>query len=700
MQILPLIQSRTASATADAALTGGAGLGSRQSAIFASILDTARASSSAKSAAKSAMSLATDQSQDREYADVTEAAAAPNEDDLKTLPLTREDIAALRTELKDQGFTDEELDAMEERAGDGTGMTWGELMTEVEKKVATTEKSEKKTIANDDQVQLLGLLGKLGFSQEQSQQMLDALSRGETQSVWTSINEKLDGLSGDESFHVSSSEMTALGRAMNLSEDAQSRLAALFEQSGAEAGLSGQGIVTAMGLVKNELVAQIGKENQALADFREAASSVLANAWQRETTGRDSDLYQDDVARKAGQIVAMSNEQDGTDTAGAADFDALADVPLAGEGTVVESGTSQGQSEASEQSGQAEVFGQTEQTELTEQTEQTEQTELTELTEQTGQTRQAAQTELTGQARQAGQTEQTGQTETPRPAVTAELAAKAGAVAAEQASLAGQGGETTATPAPVQAEIVPSAAAKTVTTASPGIVTQDAAQFSGGQQGASGENAFGQSSQEGSMAELMSKIRFGGRTGTVQTTATAETTPAMAAMDALKTSSTSQQAKTFDPALAARVARQVETGILKGVDQEARQLTLNLTPDELGPLQVTLTVKDKEIRAVITADNADTAAILQDQAAAIKQTLEDQGFKVTKLDVQTGLAQDNQTAAWDSPERHNEAREQREALERIRSSVRLAREAAASDVDSAAIPGAMTARAAGLDLFA
>jgi flagellar hook-length control protein FliK len=180
MQILPLIQSRTASATADAALTGGAGLGSRQSAIFASILDTARASSSAKSAAKSAMSLATDQSQDREYADVTEAAAAPNEDDLKTLPLTREDIAALRTELKDQGFTDEELDAMEERAGDGTGMTWGELMTEVEKKVATTEKSEKKTIANDDQVQLLGLLGKLGFSQEQSQQMVSRATNRST----------------------------------------------------------------------------------------------------------------------------------------------------------------------------------------------------------------------------------------------------------------------------------------------------------------------------------------------------------------------------------------------------------------------------------------------------------------------------------------------------------------------------------------
>ncbi|OLN26269.1 hypothetical protein DVDV_2768 [Desulfovibrio sp. DV] len=634
MQILPLIQSRSASATTDAALTGSAGLGSRQTALFASMLDSARAGSSISSAA-------TTLSEDRESTEVAQAAAAPSDEDLKKLPMTREDIAALRPELKDQGFTDAELDAMEDRAGDGTGLTWGELMTEVEKKVATTEKSGKKAIANDDQVQLLGLFGKLGFTQDESQQMIDALSRGETQSVWSSINGKLDTLSSNESFSLNASEMTALGRSMNLSEDAQSRLAALFTQAGAEAGLSGQGLVGAMGLVKNELAAQIGKENQALADFRDAASSVLANAWQREATNRNSDLHQDDVARKAGQIVAMSNEQ-GESGSG---LDALADVPLAGQG-------------------------------------------LNQGTDPTG----------AGTATVAGEASaQTTQANASHSAVTAELAGKAGAVAAEQAVLTGQTGEAAQQTAQPDTATVPTPKAATVTQAATGQTTTN---FSGGQQGASGENAFGQGSQDGSMAELMSKIRFGGKAdATSQIAQTAETTPAMAAMDALKTSSANQSGKILDPALAARVARQVETGILKGVAQEAKQLTVNLSPDELGPVSVTLSVKDKEVRAVITADNADTAAVLQEQAAKIKQTLEDQGFKVTKLDVQTGLAQDKQ-AGWDSPERHNEAREQREAQERIRSSVRLAREAAATDFDSAAIPGAMTARAAGLDLFA
>ena len=49
-------------------------------------------------------------------------------------------------------------------------------------------------------------------------------------------------------------------------------------------------------------------------------------------------------------------------------------------------------------------------------------------------------------------------------------------------------------------------------------------------------------------------------------------------------------------------------------------------------------------------------------------------------------------------EKHRHARE---ALERVRSSARLAREAVGFDADSlSAIPGAMTARATGLDLFA
>ncbi|EKO39476.1 MAG: flagellar hook-length control protein [Solidesulfovibrio magneticus str. Maddingley MBC34] len=647
MQILPLIQRRTQSVMADAAATGGSSLGSRQSALFASLLDNARASS-----ASSSTTVAPTTRDDVDSAPPpASAAASPSEADIKTLPVTREDIAALRDELKDKGFSDSELDDMEAKAGDGKSMTWGELMDEVEKKVSSTDKGEKKTIANDDQVQILGLLGKLGFTADQSQQMVEALSRGETQSVMSAINEKLAGMSGDGEVKVGASEMTALGRALNLSEEAQSRLASLLGES---SGQTGQGIVSAMSLVKNELLAQTGLENQKMAEFREAASGLLQNAWQRDPTGRSSDLHQDDVARKAGQIVAMSHDQGDGKADGGNGLNALADVPQDGKG----------------------VGGK----------------------------------ETLAAAQAATDEAPSGKTVEPKTGAHAELAAKAGAVAAEQATLAGNAADASAK-AQGQPEVAPQAKEHAASTP---VQNAEVHQQSGsGQQGAAGGNAFGfgqngqnaQTGQEGhdeSMAELMGKIRFAGRTATGQIVGqSAETSPTLAAMDALKTAQSGQQTKNMDPALAARVVRQVENGILKGAGQEAKQLTLNLTPDELGKVQVTLTVKDKEVRAVISADNADTTAMLQEHASKIKQSLEEQGFKVSEVEVRSQLAQDNQTASWDSPERHNEAREQREALERIRSSVRLARDSAGVSGDGAsAMPAAMTARAAGLDLFA
>jgi flagellar hook-length control protein FliK len=646
MQILPLIQRRTQSVMADAAATGGSSLGSRQSALFASLLDNARASSASSSTTVAPTTMADVDS----APPAASAAASPSEADLKTLPVTREDIAALRDELKDKGFSDAELDDMEAKAGDGKGMTWGELMDDVEKKVSSTGKGEKKTIANDDQVQILGLLGKLGFTADQSQQMVEALSRGETQSVMSAINEKLAGMSSENEVKVGASEMTALGRALNLSEEAQSRLASLLGQS---SGQAGQGIVSAMAMVKNELLTQTGLENQKMAEFREAASGVLQNAWQRDTTGRSSDLHQDDVARKAGQIVAMSHEEGDAKADGGNGLNALADVPLDGKG----------------------------------------------VGKETPAAAQAATDEAS-----------TGKAVEPKAGAHAELAAKAGAVAAEQASLAGNAAEASSK-AQGQPEVAPQAKEHA---ASAPVQNAEVHQSTGsGQQGAAGGNAFGfgqngqntSSGQDGhdeSMAELMGKIRFAGRTATGQTAGqTAETSPTLAAMDALKTSQSGQQAKNMDPALAARVVKQVENGILKSTGQEAKQLTLNLTPDELGKVQVTLTVKDKEVRAVISADNADTTAMLQEHASKIKQSLEEQGFKVSEVEVRSQLSQDNQTAAWDSPERHNEAREQREALDRIRSSVRLARESAGLGGDeTSSMPAAMTARAAGLDLFA
>ena len=291
MQILPLVTARDTSTANGAGLD--AALTSRKSALFASLLDNARANAITDTDTVAPQTAATDSraatqseagaTQTTTSATRQDAASSRSDDDLRNLRMTREDLAALRDDLKEQGFSDDELAAMETKVDSESGMTWGEMMQAVEKKISKTDKSSKKEISNDDTVQLLGLFGKLGFTAEQSQKMVDSLAAGDTQSVLSAIDAKVAEHGADASVSLGSSEMQALGRAMNLSDEAQSRLAALFDNSSASSGLSGQGLASAFSLVKKELLSQLHEENQAMAAFRQSAAKVMDQAWLRES---------------------------------------------------------------------------------------------------------------------------------------------------------------------------------------------------------------------------------------------------------------------------------------------------------------------------------------------------------------------------------------------------------------------------------
>lgn len=702
MQILPLATNR-AGTTAQSGLSQSSLEACRQSALFASLLGSARTGTDTASLV-SASSTATP----------TASASTSTTDDIMNLRMTREDLAGLRDQLKEQGFSDDELAAMDAKVDTESGLTWGEMLKQVEEKVSKTKETSKKEISNADTVELLGLFGKLGFSAEQSQQMVDSLAKGDSQSVLSAIDEKVSGLAADSSMSLTASEVTALGRALNLSDEAQGRLAALLNQSDAASGLSVQGLTSAFASVKNELLAKIGQENQAMAEFRQAASDALDNAWLRQSGKLNAGLHTDDVARKAAQAVAMGTGKDadtGTDGAGASangkpNIDLLGDVPQAGKGMT---GTGQAGGEkniSSELNNRAGAVA----------------------AEQAALTGQGHETATTGQG-VAGQSV-TGQSLTGQnvagQSVTGQNVAGQGVAGQSVAgqsvvgqSLVGQsvGGQSVAGQSLAGHNLLGQAAdgqnageqsvghtaSKTVAAAPQvGLGSQTAENGSNGT-GQPAGGFSGQTGQEGVWGELLSKVHAEKTTGQASTASlgSSTSTQTMAAMDAVTGSGAGKTAKAFDPALAARAARQVESGILRTVGQDAKQLTLNLTPDELGKLSVTVTVKDKEVKAVITADNADTAAMLSDQAAKIKQTLEDQGFKVTKLEVQTGIARDNQNA-WQNPQQHNEAWEQREALERARSSLNLARSGLTGLADQVAgfVPTNAMPRAEGLDLFA
>jgi len=119
---------------------------------------------------------------------------------------------------------------------------------------------------------------------------------------------------------------------------------------------------------------------------------------------------------------------------------------------------------------------------------------------------------------------------------------------------------------------------------------------------------------------------------------------------------------------------QVQSGILKNMGQGVSQLTLELTPESLGKLNVMLTVKGKDVQAVIKADSPEAEKALTDNLHQIKQSLENEGLTVSKLEVRTSLQQDPGMGQqqWAGAEKHNLSQERREALGRMRTSSLLA----------------------------
>ena len=103
------------------------------------------------------------------------------------------------------------------------------------------------------------------------------------------------------------------------------------------------------------------------------------------------------------------------------------------------------------------------------------------------------------------------------------------------------------------------------------------------------------------------------------------------------------------------ILEQVQQGAFKNLGQGTKQLTLTLNPLDLGTVNVMIQVRNKDVKAVIRADNPDTARVISDQLESVKHALEQQGLKVDKLEVQTGLADSQTQSSWNGAQDHNSA---------------------------------------------
>ncbi|MDR2892501.1 MAG: flagellar hook-length control protein FliK [Deltaproteobacteria bacterium] len=118
-----------------------------------------------------------------------------------------------------------------------------------------------------------------------------------------------------------------------------------------------------------------------------------------------------------------------------------------------------------------------------------------------------------------------------------------------------------------------------------------------------------------------------------------------------------------------RIFDQVEQGIIRNAINGSRQITLRLDPPDLGRLTLNLTVQNGEVKALIRAEQSEVTQVVSEQLAQIKASLEEQGLKVTSLEVETQTQSRAGTDDWSSAEQHN----QQQQMEARAEFVRLAR---------------------------
>lgn len=114
--------------------------------------------------------------------------------------------------------------------------------------------------------------------------------------------------------------------------------------------------------------------------------------------------------------------------------------------------------------------------------------------------------------------------------------------------------------------------------------------------------------------------------------------------------------------LSRQVGQQVQDGFLQAMRSNVRRLDVELHPAELGAITLTLTMRNGEVSAQIRSEKSETAELVRQQLENIRINLEQQGFKVDKLEVglqnqQKDLAESNDSQ-WQNMQQHNARQEE------------------------------------------
>ena len=185
----------------------------------------------------------------------------------------------------------------------------------------------------------------------------------------------------------------------------------------------------------------------------------------------------------------------------------------------------------------------------------------------------------------------------------------------------------------------------------------------------SGGEADKDQKNKSSWSELLGKVDVQSATATGRGNAMAYAASQAANTQAVQNASADVQDVTTVAPIARQVAQQVEQGMLSTVKGGGTRLDLQLNPQELGTINVTLSVRNGEVSAIIRSEKSETADMINRQVDAIRTNLEQQGLKVDKVEVRQETPQEQNNTTWQDFNQHNARQEEdarREELARLK----------------------------------
>ncbi len=152
-----------------------------------------------------------------------------------------------------------------------------------------------------------------------------------------------------------------------------------------------------------------------------------------------------------------------------------------------------------------------------------------------------------------------------------------------------------------------------------------------------------------------------------------------------------------------QVMQQVETGIMRSLQDGTKQLTIQLTPEDLGTVTVLLSVKNKEVTAILRPDNPESVQAIEDQLHKLRLVMEQNGLKVERLEVRPQLQDSTGNQSWQSFDQHNSGKEmhQRNQEQQLNHMLRSrSLDELGGSEEAALIPPVIRENSSGLDVVA